>query len=422
MKKTNVTAERGIDQYRRIAGDRVIDEIHHYADRLQGEHIVMINSTPAGGGVAEILNNLVLLINELGVELGWRILKGSDTFFQITKEFHNAFQGADITLTKQKKEIYEQVNRNNAMMTHLDGHDMVIVHDPQPLPLISYYKKRIPWVWRFHPDMTHPNPKLLEYLKPYIELYDAMIISSKKYHQASLDIPQIEFAPSIDPLSAKNVPMTKTEAHRLLRRQGLRLNKPIIAQVSRFDTWKDPVGVIKAFLTVREQYNCQLVLMGNLASDDPEGPIIYQQVLKAARNNKDIHILLNSPDNDRTVNALQRSAAVILQKSLREGFALTVSEALWKETPVIGTRAGGIPLQVIDGKTGLLVRGIPQTAEACLKLLTNRTRARRLGRQGKEHVRKHFLITRHVLDYLKLFDYYLNARHTFHAHQRYPHS
>ncbi len=422
MKKPKLAIEHPLEQYRRIAHDGVIDEIYHYAERLHDEHIVMINSTPAGGGVAEILNRLVLLINSLGIELGWRILKGPDTFFQVTKEFHNAFQGAGIRLTKRKKELYEQVNRENALMTHLDGHDMVIVHDPQPLPLISFYKKRIPWVWRFHPDMTNPDTELLDYLRPFIESYDAMIISSKKFRQPSLDIPQIQFAPSIDPLSEKNKPMPRKVARRLLARHGIRLNKPIIAQVSRFDAWKDPVGVIRAFERVRDNVDCQLVLMGNLASDDPEGPVIYQQVLKAARQDPDIHILLNSPDNDRTVNALQRSASVIVQKSLREGFALTVSEALWKGTPVVGTRAGGIPLQVIDNKTGLLVRGIPQTADAILKLLTNRKRARRMGKNGIEHVRKHFLITRHVLDYLHLFDFYLNDKHQFNRHRRYPFS
>lgn len=422
MKKESFHARRKIERYRSIAGDAVIDQIHHYADRLQGEHVVMINSTSAGGGVAEILNNLVLLINDLGVRLGWRVLKGSDTFFQITKEFHNAFQGADIHLTQRKKEIYEQVNKNNAMMTHLDGHDMVIVHDPQPLPLISFYKKRIPWIWRFHPDMTRPNPELLTYLKPFIEMYDAMIVTSKQYRQLEIDIPQIQFAPSIDPLAEKNKQMTSQTARRILMKHGIRLQKPIIAQVSRFDTWKDPVGVIRAFLKVHQRVSCQLVLMGNLASDDPEGPLIYQQVLNAARHNPDIHILLNSPDNDRTVNALQRTAAIVLQKSIREGFALTVSEALWKGTPVIGTRVGGIPLQVIHAKTGLLVRGISQTADACLELLTHRQRARQLGRRGREHVRKNFLITRHVLDYLRLFDYYLNGRHVFNAHQKYPFS
>lgn len=415
-------ATKNIEEYRGVAGSEVLEQIYSYAERLQGEHIVMVNSTPTGGGVAEILNSLVLLLNNLGVKTGWRILKGSDSFFQITKEFHNAFQGAGIKLNRRKRGTYEQVNYNNALMNHLDSHDLVVVHDPQPLPLIRFYKKRIPWIWRFHPDMTHPNKELMQYTKPFIEQYDAMIVSSPEYIQKGLKVKQIIIHPSIDPLSDKNSYLEKAKVKTLLHRRGIKMNKPIVSQISRFDIWKDPLGVIDVFEQVRKKINCQLVLMGNMASDDPEGPEIYRQVMKRTNGDPDITVIVNSPDNDRTVNALQRASHVVLQKSLREGFALTVSEAMWKETPVVGTRVGGIPLQVRHRKTGMLVTSNHEAAQAVLQVLSNARLRKRLGTQAKEHVRKHFLITRHVLDYLKLFDYYLSIQHKFNIGRDYSYA
>jgi trehalose synthase len=409
-----------VEDYKLIVDPKEIDKIYKYASKLQNEHIVMVSSTPAGGGVAEILNSLVLLLNSLGVKTGWRILKGPDNFFQITKDFHNALQGAPITLNKRTLGIYQQVNYNNAMMNHLGDHDLVVVHDPQPLPLIQYYKKCIPWIWRFHLDLSKPNKELLNYLKPIIEQYDAMIVSTPEYKQKSVGTQQIVFAPSIDPLSDKNKELDQNMIELLLRRQRVRFNKPIISQISRFDKWKDPLGVVQVFEQVRKKIDCQLVLMGNMAIDDPEGPKIYREVIKHVNNNPDVTVLLNCADNDRTVNALQRASKVVIQKSIKEGFALTVSEALWKGTPVVGTEVGGIPLQVIDKKTGYLVKDKKQAANACLRLLKNQKLQETLGRQGKEHVRKNFLITRHVLDYLKLFDFYLNVQHKFNIGVKYP--
>jgi len=411
---------KSIEDYKSIVSAGELDKIYRYAAKLQNERVVMVSSTPAGGGVAEILNSLVLLLNSLGVKTGWRILKGPDNFFQITKDFHNALQGADIILNKRTLGIYQQVNYNNAMMNHLDDHDLVVVHDPQPLPLIQYYKKRIPWIWRFHLDLSKPNKELLNYLKPIIEQYDAMIVSTPEYKQKSVGTQQIVFAPSIDPLSDKNKELDQNMIELLLRRQRVRFNKPIISQISRFDKWKDPLGVVEVFEQVRKKIDCQLVLMGNMAIDDPEGPKIYREVIKHVNNNPDVTVLLNCADNDRTVNALQRASKVVVQKSIKEGFALTVSEALWKGTPVVGTEVGGIPLQVIDKKTGYLVKDKKQAANACLRLLKNQKFQETLGRQGKEHVRKNFLITRHVLDYLKLFDFYLNAQHKFNIGVKYP--
>ncbi|MDP3964419.1 MAG: glycosyltransferase [bacterium] len=402
-----------LDDYLSVSDKTVINKIRLVSSRLQGEYIAMVNSTPSGGGVAEILNTLVLLLNSLGLRVGWRILKGSDNFFQVTKEFHNALQGSTITLSARKKLLYEQTCYNNAIITHLQKHDLVVVHDPQPLALIQWYKKRMPWIWRCHIDLSQPNAALLDYLRPLIEQYDAMVVSSPSYRQDSLAVKQIQIMPSIDPLSVKNAPLAKTARQKVLRRQRVSLNKPIIAQISRFDKWKDPLGVIETYKLVKKKFDCRLVLMGNLALDDPEGPEIYRQVIKQTKDDKDITVLLNSPDNDRTVNALQSVAKVILQKSLKEGFALTVSEAMWKGTPVVGSRVGGIPLQVRDGQTGYLVSSPSQAAAATLKLLTNEKRRATLGRQAKDYVRKNFLITRQVLDYLEMFDYFLNRNHRF---------
>ncbi len=411
---------KNIDEYIPIVGREKIEEIKDIAATLQHEHIVMVNSTPAGGGVAEILNSLVIILNNLGVLTGWRILKGSDSFFSVTKEFHNALQGGQIKLTKRIMEIYEQANYNNSLMNHLDSHDLVVIHDPQPLPLIQYYKKRIPWIWRFHPDLTEPNKELFKYLKGFIRQYDAMIISSPEYKQTGMGIKQIIMHPSIDPLSEKNRDMPLKEIRQILAKHNIKTNKPIISQVSRFDKWKDPIGVIDVFEKVQKKADCHLVLMGNMALDDPEGPAIYREVVKRTKHADDITVLMNVADNDRTVNALQRTADVILQKSIREGFALTVSEALWKETPVVGTRVGGIPLQVKHGKTGYLVETNQQAANAIVKLLQNNKLKKRLGKQGKEYVKEHFLITRHVLDYLKLFQFYLGRQHKFNIGKKYP--
>lgn len=416
----NHSTSRKIEDYTSIVGEKVVEEIKQFAQRLQGEEIIMLNSTPAGGGVAEILMNLVIILNNLGLKVGWRILKGPETFFQVTKSFHNGLQGENIRLSEPNKQLYEQVNAHNSLMTHIAKHDLVVVHDPQPLPMVNYYKKRIPWIWRCHIDLSRPNQRLLKYLKPFIEQYDAMIVSCKDYQQKTLDIKQLLIAPSIDPLSVKNKPMPPREAKKILRKQEIPLNKPIISQISRFDKWKDPVGVIKVFEIIKKQADCHLVLMGNMAADDPEGPEIYKEVIKRVNKNPDITILLNCSDNDRTVNALQTISHVVLQKSLKEGFALTVSEALWKGTPVVGTRVGGIPLQIINGQTGFLVKNNQEAAVACLKLLKDAKLRKRLGQQGKERVRKNFLITRHVFDYLKLFDYYLNFSHRFNIGRDYP--
>ncbi len=411
---------RTIDDYQPFVDKKTISEIKLLSSQLIGERIAMVNSTPAGGGVAEILNSIIILLNSLGLEVEWHILKGSDNFFQVTKEFHNALQGADIKLNNKKKRLYEQTNFNNALNTHLERNDLVVIHDPQPLALINFYKKRVPWIWRCHIDLSRPDKKLLNYLKPSIEQYDAMVITSPTYYQKSLNIKQVLIAPLVDPLAEKNLPLSRKEVASILHSHKIKLNTPIIAQVSRFDKWKDPLGVVKVFEQVSRQKKCQLILLGNMAIDDPEGPAIYREVIKRTKPHSNITVLLNPSNNDLTVNAVQTGADVILQKSLREGFAMTIAEALWKGTPVVGARVGGIPLQVINGKTGILVNNNSEAATACLKLLNNRPLRRRLGQQAKEHVRKNFLTTSSLLAYLRLFDYYLNRNHRFNIGYKYP--
>ncbi len=389
-----------LDDYRKIIGDEKIDEIMREAEPLRGKYVAHVNSTFYGGGVAEILDSLVYLMNQVGIKAGWRLIKGIPSFFDITKSFHNGCQGANTTLTKKVKEIYEGTNFHNSTFMHLDKNDAVIIHDPQVLPLIKFYKKNQPWIWRCHIDITKPNKKLWNYLKHFINLYDEMIISDECYRKEDIKIPQTIIMPSINPLNERNKRVSKQKARSILSEHGIKFDKPIISQISRFDVWKDPIGVIDSFRKTRKRVNCQLVLLGNFATDDPEGFKVYQEVVKKTKGQKDITVLL--ADSILIVNALQTMSEVVLQKSLREGFALTVSEALWKETPVIGGNVGGIPNQIINGKNGYLVNNIDECSERTIELLKDDKLRKRMGKFGREFVRENFLITRHLLDYIKL--------------------
>ncbi|MEA1937014.1 MAG: glycosyltransferase [Patescibacteria group bacterium] len=389
-----------LDDYRKIVGDEKIDEIIKEAKPLRGKYVVHINSTFYGGGVAEILDSLVYLMNQVEIKAGWRLIKGIPSFFDVTKSFHNGCQGANTKLTKKIKEIYEGTNFHNSTFMHLDKTDAVIIHDPQVLPLIKFYKKNQPWIWRCHIDITKPNKKLWHYLKDFINLYDEMIISDECYRKEDIKIPQTIIMPSINPLNERNKCVSKQKARKILSEHGIKFDKPIVSQISRFDIWKDPIGVVDSFKKTRKHFNCQLVLLGNFATDDPEGFKVYQKVLKKVKGEKDITVLL--ADSILIVNALQAVSEVVLQKSLREGFALTVSEALWKKTPVIGGNVGGIPNQIINGKNGYLVSNINECADRTTKLLKNDKLRKEMGEFGREFVREHFLITRHLLDYIKL--------------------
>ncbi len=392
---------RKLNRYKKIVGNKIIESIKANSEPLRGKYILNINSTYQGGGVAEILNSLVLLMNDTGINTGWRILHGNPDFFTVTKKFHNALQGNRIYLSNRKKKIYFECNEKFSIYTHID-HDCVIIHDLQPLPLIKFYKKRQPWIWRCHIDISHPNKHVWNYVKGFISQYDAMVISSQIYKKRDLQVPQHVIMPSIDPLDSKNKELPNHTISKYLSKFGIETDKPIISQISRFDHWKDPEGVIKVYKEVKKKVDCRLVLLGSFAIDDPEGQEIYEHLVKEVANDDDI--VLIAFENDILVNALQRASAVVLQKSIKEGFGLTASEALWKKTPVVASNVGGLPLQVINGKSGYLVNPYDYKGHAkkVIKLLNNPKMAEKMGEFGKEYVRKNLLITKYLLKWIKL--------------------
>ncbi len=395
-----------IRDYRKFVGQEKIEEVKELAEGLKGKRIININSSYSGGGVAEILNSLVILMNQMGMEVGWRLLKGSHSFFIVTKKFHNALQGKSFKLSARKKELYLEEIERNSLMSHFHDEDIIIVHDSQPLALINYMTKKQPRLWRCHVDLTNPDLLTWNFLKNFIQKYDAVVTSMEKYQRTDLKIPQHIIMPSIDPLTPKNKKLSERKARRILSKVGIDVDeKPLLTQVSRFDQWKNPLGVIKIFELVRKKIDCQLVLIGDVAGDDPEFYRIYEKVLKKSEKNPDIKNITQK--GDVLVNALQSNSAIILQNSTREGFGLTVTEALWKKTPVIARNVGGIPLQVQHEKTGILVNSNREAAKWCLKLLRNEELRKKLGEGGREHVRKNFLITRQLEDYLNLFHQYL---------------
>lgn len=392
-----------INDYKKIVGKDDIAEIKEMAKPLKDKHLLHINSSVSGGGVTEMLNSLTLLFNDLGIKTGWRFLVGSHSFFKVTKLFHDSLQGKKISLPKSRLDLYEEYNERNSIINHIEEHDIVTIHDPQPLAMIKHYKRNHNqfWFWRCHIDLSHPFQPTLNYLAQFIKQYNAAIVSLDRYKIKGLKLPQFIVHPSIDPLSPKNKPMGKKTMEKFLQEKEIDLSRPIITQVSRFDPWKDPLGVVKVFKKVRKKKDCQLVLIGDMAADDPSGPKIFQKVLK--EKTKDIHLITEK--NDRLVNALQRMSDVVLQKSIREGFALTVSEALWKGTPVVGTNVGGIPLQILNGKTGFLVENNREAAKRVLGLLKDEELREKLGRDGREHVRHNFLITKHINHYLDVYNF-----------------
>jgi trehalose synthase len=391
----------GLKEYAPIVGQQVIDQLQRLAEGLGRVRFMHINSTYAGGGVAEILHRAVPLLNQLGVEALWEVIEGDPQFFEVTKGFHNALQGFKVDLTPEMWEHYLEVNRRNAKKFDWEA-DFVLIHDPQPAFLIDDLRPRAPyWVWRCHVDVSRPHLPVWRLLRDVVGQYDASVFSMPKFSQ-NLPHPQYIIHPSIDPLSDKNRELTAEEIHEVLNRLGIDPDKPIIIQVSRFDSFKDPLGVIQAFSMVRRHTPCQLILAGGEATDDPEGPRILAEVQEAARGEPDIHILMLPPDAHFEINALQRAATIILQKSTREGFGLTVTEAMWKGKPVIGGAVGGIVLQLQDYQTGFLVHSPEGCAFRIRYLLHRPEMARRMGDLAKEFVRTHFLITRHLRDYLTL--------------------
>lgn len=393
-----------LNDYREIVGDKIISEIYKKARGLYGKSIIHLNSTYMGGGVAEILNSLVPLFNDIGIDAGWRVIHGNPDLFNITKKFHNALQGDKINLTEIKKKLYIQASEEFSVYTHLD-HDCIIIHDPQPLPLINYYKKRQPWIWRCHVDISYPNGQLWDFLKEFILKYDAAIFSNEEYIKDDIFLEQKIIHPVIDPLTPKNMELSEKVISKYLNKFNVPMDKPLLTQISRFDKWKDPEGVLEVFKLVKRKVDCRLVLCGSMATDDPEGVKIFEKVQRRA-NDLIIKgdVILITSENNILVNALQQRSDVIIQKSIREGFGLVVSEALWKESPVVASNVGGIPLQIVDRVNGFLVepRDNEGFADRIIEIMKHPNLGKELGKEAKEVVRKKFLVTRLLSDYLDL--------------------
>jgi len=402
MSTLQIPSRIPLDDYSSVIGAGEVAELRTLARPLADREVIMINSTAVGGGVAEILNRLVPLAEELGIKIRWEVMLGGEDFFEVTKSFHNALHGAPYHPEIRHFEIFREHTEKNAKRLPLDAEFMVI-HDPQPCGLISYReKKNNHWTWRCHIDLSHSNPAVWNFLAEFVPCYDAAIFSSPQFAK-QLPIPQYLFYPAIDPLSEKNRELPPEFILDVLARYGIDHLRPILTQISRFDRLKDPVGVIRAYRIVRRYFDCQLVLAGGGASDDPEGEAVLKEAQAAADGDPDIKLLELPAWAPLEVNALQRASTIVIQKSLREGFGLTVSEALWKRKPVVASAVGGIPTQIIHKHTGLLAHSVEGTAYQIRFLLSHPEIAGRLGEQGHLHVKENFLITQNLKLYLTLF-------------------
>ena len=400
--------QKRLDDYRPIVGDEAITEIERLAAPLKGARVVHINATAFGGGVAEILQTLVPLMRNVGLDAGWQVIEGKDEFFNVTKACHNGLQGMDIPFTGEMQAIWQRYNEMNAR--RFEGeYDFVVVHDPQPAGLLHYHGASggRHWAWRCHIDTSHPTPVFWDFFAPYITAYEAGIFTMEQYVGPGVSYSHLAIiAPTIDPLSPKNVSLPLEQAREIVARFGLDVSRPLITQVSRFDPWKDPLGVIDAYRIVKSEVpDVQLALVGSMASDDPEGWYYLDKTIRHTGEDDDVHVLHNFHGvGALEVGAFQAASDVVVQKSTREGFGLVVTEALWKAKPVVGGDVGGIPLQVLDGETGFLVQDVESCADRILYLLRNPTECIRMGKAAREHVRRNFLSTRHLADYLRLFD------------------
>lgn len=392
-----------LEQYAPIVGQSTVDELKLLARHLEGKRVITVNSTAVGGGVAEILNRMIPLCAELGIEIRWDVIKGGEDFFGVTKRIHNALHGKIEPFTDRDREVFRATTEMNLAAMDLDA-DVVFIHDPQPVGLVAARHRRpdAGWIWRCHIDVSAPQRDVWEFLAESVDHYDAAVFSAPQFAR-DLAMPQIMIAPSIDPLSDKNRDLSDAEVAAVMERLRVPQDKPIVTQVSRFDRLKDPVGVVQAFKQARQYNDCRLVLAGGGATDDPEGKEVLASVYEAADSDPDIHILDLPPTANVEINAIQRASTIVLQKSLKEGFGLTVSEALWKGKPVIAGAVGGIPLQIAHRYSGILTHTIEGTAFWIKQLLNSPEYARRLGENGREHVRTNFLLTRHLREYLLMF-------------------
>jgi trehalose synthase len=390
-----------LDAYRGIAPDSVLSELAILSEAVRGRTLQHVNATRSGGGVAELLARLTPWTESLGIHTSWDVISGTSEFFDVTKSMHNALQGAEVELVHEDRRAYLECLADNARQLRL-GADVVIIHDPQPAYLVDYAAcDRRQMVWRCHIDLSRPNEQVWRFLRQAVAKYAVAVFHVPQFAQ-QLPIPRLLIAPSIDPLAEKNRELTAAEISAVTDRFQIDRARPIILQVSRFDRFKDPLGVIAAYRLVRKNFDCQLVLAGGTAADDPEGTQVLAEVQEAAAGEPDVFVLCLPPDADCEINALQRAATVIVQKSTREGFGLTVTEAMWKSKPVIGGAVGGIPSQILHGVTGFLVHSPDGAAFRLRYLLSHPRAAERMGERGREHVRRNFLITRHVRDYLLL--------------------
>jgi len=390
-----------LEDYASIVGQSSIDDLRLIAQHLQGYTIQNINSTAVGGGVAEILNRMIPLMKELGVSARWDVIRGDERFFVITKKLHNALHGTPVDISNEELDYFLAVDREN--VASMEFAEMVFIHDPQPVALIeARHGHEGHWAWRCHIDFSRPNRKIWNFIEKFVRQYDVAVFSAPAFSRR-LEIPQVLISPSIDPLSEKNRELHEDEIRQVFEKFGIDMSRPVVTQISRFDYLKDPVGVIKAYRIARRRVDCQLVLAGGGATDDPEGPIIMEQVKAEAAKDPDIHLLFLPPSSDLIINALQRGSTIILQKSLKEGFGLTVAEALWKRRPVIAGAVGGIPLQISHRYSGILTHSIDGTAHWIKQLINEPAYAARLGENGHEHILNNYLITRHIKDYLLLF-------------------
>ena len=395
-----------LDEYAGIVGEKEIDSVRVLADKVKGKSVTHVNSTSFGGGVAEMLHNIVPLMKDVGLDVHWEVIKGSLEFFNVTKKIHNALQGMNVDLTAEEIRIYLEYNRMNSESTILDT-DFIVVHDNQPAAIIHFLpEKKGKWLWRCHIDMSTPNMAVWNFLEPYISRYDGAVFTSEKYVIPNLHVPRVFIRPpSIDPLSDKNREITPETVAGILEKFGVNPEKPIITQVGRFDPWKDPSGVIDVYRLVKKEIpKVQLLLIAGMAVDDPEGWIYFEKTARHAGDDDDIHLLTDFKGvRDLEVNAFQRASQVALQMSTREGFGLTVTEALWKGVPVVGRNVGGIPMQVLNGVDGYLINTVNEAAEKTIYLLKHREEAKKMGANGWEHVMKNFLIVNDLKDFLSFF-------------------
>jgi trehalose synthase len=401
---------KSLSDYRSIVRRELYDEVVTLGERLRGKRVLHVSATSFGGGVAEILYTMVPLMRDVGLDAEWDIMFGSEPFFNVTKSFHNALQGAEYELTVEDRAIFEEYNRMSAeaMQKADEEWDIVLVHDPQPALLKHFSGGLSPetkWIWRCHPDLSTPNREVSDYLVPHIADYDAQVYTMQEYTPPDVHLPGLTLIPpAIDPLSPKNMALSADDSRYIVNQFGVDVERPFMVQVSRFDPWKDPLGVIDAYRMVKEQVpEVQLVLIGSMAHDDPEGWDYWYKTVNYADGDRDIFLFSNLTNVGAIeVNAFQSIADVVIQKSIREGFGLVISEALWKARPLVAARVGGIPMQV-DGGGGILIDTIPEAADACIKVLKDPEFARQIGRLGKEHVRDNYLSPRELRDHLLLF-------------------